>query len=190
MSQNRAVTAIHEGRDGDPAAADDTGVALDETRAGPGVGVVEAIHVAPAAGEPMRALDAVRAIAGVGLAGDRYAAGLGHWSPNTKVDRDLTLVAAEEIERLAAEHGIELAAGDTRRNVTTRGIRLNDLLGRRFRIGDVVCEGTRPCEPCQYLTDLLGKPVLAPLVHRAGLRARIVSDGELHLGEAVVAIDD
>ena len=82
-----------------------------------------------------------------------------------------------------------LAPGETRRNVTTRGIRLNDLVGRRFRIGDVECEGTRPCEPCQYLTDLLGKPVLAPLVHRAGLRARILGSGEIARGDEVVVLD-
>jgi MOSC domain-containing protein YiiM len=150
---------------------------------------VEAIHIAPAAGEPMGSVASVRAVPGVGLEGDRYALRLGHWSPNTKVDRDITLVEAEEIERLAAEHGIALAPGDTRRNVTTRGIRLNELVGRRFRIGDVVCEATRLCEPCQYLTDLLGQPILVPLVHRAGLRARILAEGAIAVGDAVVALD-
>jgi MOSC domain-containing protein YiiM len=153
------------------------------------LGRVEAIHIAPAAGEPLRAVPSVRAIPGVGLEGDRYALGTGHWSPNTKVDRDVTLVEAEEIERLAAEHGIALAPGATRRNVTTRGIRLNELVGRRFRIGDVACEGTRLCEPCQYLTDLLGQPILAPLVHRGGLRARILSDGEIAAGDEVAVLD-
>ena len=73
--------------------------------------------------------------------------------------------------------------------MTTRGIRLNDLVGRRFRIGPVDCEGTRLCEPCQYLTDLLGKPILAPLAHRAGLRAKILGDGEIAIGDEVVALD-
>jgi MOSC domain-containing protein YiiM len=77
----------------------------------------------------------------------------------------------------------------TRRNVTTRGIRLNELVGRRFRIGGVECEGTRLCEPCRYLEELLGKPVLEPLVHRAGLRARIVGGGEIALGDEVVVLD-
>ena len=155
----------------------------------PGAGTVAAIHVAAASGEPMRPVAAARAIAGVGLEGDRDALRTGHWSPNTKVDRDVTLVEGEEIERLAIEHGIVLAPGDTRRNVTTRGIRLNELVGRRFRVGGVLCEGTRLCEPCQYLTDLLGKPVLGPLVHRAGLRARILTDGEMAVGDEVVAAD-
>ena len=155
----------------------------------PGTGIVEAIHVAEASGAPMQSLAVVGVLAGVGLEGDRYARRTGYWSPSTKVDRDLTLIEAEEIERLSSEHGIALSPGDTRRNVTTRGIRLNALVGRRFRIGDVVCEGTRLCEPCQYLTDLLGKPVLAPLVHRAGLRARILTDGEIALGAEVVPLD-
>jgi MOSC domain-containing protein YiiM len=158
-------------------------------RADPGRGVVESIHISGGGGEPMRAVDRIGAIAGVGLEGDRYATRTGHHSGDPRVDRDVTLIEAEEIEALAAGSGIMLAPGETRRNVTTRGIRLNDLVGRRFRIGDVECEGTRPCEPCQYLTDLLGKPVLAPLVHRAGLRARILGSGEIARGDEVVVLD-
>jgi MOSC domain-containing protein YiiM len=154
----------------------------------PGQGVVEGIFTAPGEGHPMEARDHVRAMAGVGLDGDRYALRIGRYSADPRVDRDVTLIEAEEIETLAAEADVVLAPGESRRNVTTRGIRLNELVGRRFRIGDVVCEGTRLCEPCQYLTDLLGKPVLRPLVHRAGLRARILTDGTIALGDAVVAI--
>jgi MOSC domain-containing protein YiiM len=137
----------------------------------------------------MVAVERIRADAGVGLAGDRYATRTGHWSANETVDRQVTLVEAEEIERLADVFAISLEAGATRRNVTTRGIRLNELVGRRFRIGGVECLGTRLCEPCQYLTDLLGEPVLEPLVHRAGVRARILTDGEIALGDVVTALD-
>jgi MOSC domain-containing protein YiiM len=158
-------------------------------RADPGRGVVESIHLAVAGSEPMRSVDRVGAIAGVGLDGDRYALGTGHYSGDPRVDRHVTLIEVEEIEALASRDGIVLAPGETRRNIATRGIRLNELVGRRFRIGGVACEGTRLCEPCQYLTDLLGKPVLAPLVHRAGLRARILTDGEITLGDEVVAVD-
>jgi MOSC domain-containing protein YiiM len=155
----------------------------------PGRGTVEAIHLTDAAGEPMRSIDRVRAIAGVGLAGDRYATRRGHHSADEKVDRHVTLFEAEEIEELAAGSGIQLAPGETRRNVTTRGIRLNELVGRRFRIGNVEFEGTRLCEPCQYLADLVDRPLLAPLVHRAGLRARILTAGEIALGDEVAALD-
>ena len=155
----------------------------------PGPGVVEGIFIAAAGREPMRSVERVRAIAGVGLEGDRYATGRGHSSANLKVDRHVTLIEAEEIEALADDFGIHLSFGETRRNVTTRGIRLNELVGGRFRIGAVECAGTRLCEPCQYLTDFLGKPILAPLVHRAGLRARILGNGDIALGDEVVALD-
>jgi MOSC domain-containing protein YiiM len=155
----------------------------------PATGTVVAIHTAPASGVPMVPRDRVLAIAGVGLEGDRYATRAGTWSANLGVDRDITLVEAEVIEDLAAIDGIVLAPGQTRRNVTTRGIRLNDLVGRRFRVGDAVCEGTRLCEPCQYLTDLVGEPILRPLAHRAGLRARIVEGGEIAVGAEIAPLD-
>jgi MOSC domain-containing protein YiiM len=137
----------------------------------------------------MRFVERVRAIAGVGLEGDRYALGTGHYSADPKVDRQITLIAAEVLDRLAADEGIELSAAENRRNVLTRGIDVNALVGRRFRIGGVECEGTRLCEPCQYLTDLVEKPILGPLVHRAGLRARILTDGEIAVDDEVVALD-
>jgi MOSC domain-containing protein YiiM len=152
-------------------------------------GVVEAIHIASAPGAPTRPLDFARARAGVGLEGDRYAAGKGHYA-DTRVSRDLTLIEAEAIEALERDHGIELAPGETRRNITTRDIRLNDLLGRRFWVGDVLCEGTRLCEPCQYLVDLTGKPLLRPLVHRGGLRADILRGGVIRQGDHVCAADE
>ncbi len=152
-------------------------------------GRVEAIHLAASAGGPTRSATRVRAFAGVGLEGDRYATGSGTYSPDPRSDRQLTLVEAEEIEALAAGSGILLAPGETRRNVTTRGIRLNDLVGRRFRVGGAECQGIKLCEPCQYLTDLVGKPILGPLAHRAGLRAQILTDGDITLGDEVVALD-
>jgi MOSC domain-containing protein YiiM len=154
----------------------------------PSVGRVESIHIAPAGGAPMVAVERVRAIAGVGLEGDRYATRTGQWSEDPRVDRDITLIEAEVIEDLASTDGIVLAPGESRRNVTTRGIRLNELVGRRFRVGEALCEGTRLCEPCQYLTDFVGKPILRPLTHRAGLRAHIVEGGEIVVGAAVAEV--
>jgi MOSC domain-containing protein YiiM len=150
--------------------------------------VVEGIFTAATAGAPVIGHERIRAIVGVGLEGDRYAHGDGYYSKDRKVDRDITLIEAEEIDRLAVA-GIRLGPGETRRNVTTRGIRLNELVGRRFRIGGVECLGTKLCEPCLYLAELIGKPILAPLVHRGGLRARILTDGEIAEGDAVVALD-
>jgi MOSC domain-containing protein YiiM len=153
-------------------------------------GVVEAVHVAATAGEPVRPVEFVRATAGVGLEGDRYALGSGHYSPDLRVSRELTLIEAEVIEDLARDHGIQLAPGETRRNVTTRGVRLNDLVGRRFWVGNVLCEGTRLCEPCQYLAELTGKPLLRALVHRGGLRADIIRGGRIRRGDPLQLVAD
>ena len=136
----------------------------------------------PALREPV--VEIVNAVAGVGLDGDRYAYGRGHYQDD-RVSRDVTLIEAEALEALAREHGIGLAVGETRRNLTTRGISLNDLVGRRFWVGDVLCQGTRLCEPCQYLADLTGKPLLRPLVHRGGLRADILRGGVIRRGDRV-----
>jgi MOSC domain-containing protein YiiM len=152
-------------------------------------GRVEGLHVADGKGRRPRSVERVTAVAGAGLAGDRYAAGTGTFSlpPDRRGSgRDLTLVEAEEIERLALDFGIELAPGETRRNVTTRGIRLNDLVGRRFRVGDTVCEGIRLCEPCTYLEGVTGKPIREPMRHRAGLRADILETGTIGVGDPIV----
>jgi MOSC domain-containing protein YiiM len=150
---------------------------------------VEAIHIATAAAAPVRPVAAIRAIAGVGLEGDRYADGRGHYR-DERVSRDLTLIEAEAVDALAREHGIELAPGETRRNLTTRGVGLNELLGRRFWVGEVLCLGTRLCEPCRHLADVTGKPLLRPLVHRGGLRADIVRGGLIRVGDQVRLADD
>ena len=153
------------------------------------VGSIEAIHIASAAGAPVRLVDAIRAVAGVGLEGDRYANGQGHYQ-DERVSRDLTLIEAETVEALASEDGIELAPGETRRNLTTRGFGLNELVGRHFWVGEVLCLGTRLCEPCRYLADLTGKPLLRPLVHRGGLRADIVHSGVIRLGDQLRLADE
>jgi MOSC domain-containing protein YiiM len=149
---------------------------------------VEAIHLAPDRGRPTRSVGSVRAVPGVGLEGDRYASGRGTWGRRGArgPGRDLTLIEAEEVERLALDFGIELAPGESRRNVTTRGVRLNELIGRRFSIGEVVCEGVRLCEPCTYLEDVTGKPLREPLLHRAGLRADIITSGTIAAGDPIV----
>jgi MOSC domain-containing protein YiiM len=154
------------------------------------MGRVEAIHIAHRASAPMQSLGEVEAVAGGGLAGDRYLAGVGFYSarPTDPGAREVTLFEAEVLDALAAEHGITLAAGEHRRNLTTRGVRLDDLLGHRFQVGQVVLEGVRDCPPCEHLEGLLGKPVLKPLINRAGLRARVVVGGVLKVGDRISAL--
>lgn len=148
-------------------------------------GRVESIHLAGREGEPMRAIDRIRLIAGIGLDGDRYATGRGHFSKSPGTGRALTLIEAEVLEALRDILGIALQPGEARRNVTTRGIALNALVGQRFRIGGVLCEATRLCEPCKYLEDLLAKPIKDPLLGRGGLRAEVLEDGEIRIGDEV-----
>ena len=97
---------------------------------------------------------------------------------------DVTLIEAEEIEALARA-GIELAPGESRRNITTRGIRLNELVGQEFWIGDVLARGIELCEPCTHLVALTGKPLIKPLTHRAGLRADLLTTGRIKIGDRV-----
>jgi MOSC domain-containing protein YiiM len=143
-------------------------------------GTVEHIHIADVKGGPVRPLETVEAVAGVGLAGDRN-----HRDDGDSPGRDLTLIEGEEVEALARNHGIELAPGESRRNLTTRGIRLNDLVGKEFWIGDVLARGIKINEPCQYLQDLVGKPILKPLAHRAGIRADLLSSGRISVGDRI-----
>lgn len=150
------------------------------------VGTIEAIHLTDTVAAPVRAVDSVAVRAGVGLVGDRYGDLAESRVGSSGSPRgDVTLVEAEQIEWLAAETGIRLAPGETRRNLTTRGVRLNDLVGRTFRIGGIRAEGLRLCEPCAHLQELVGRPILEPLVHRAGLRARLLDDGELQVGDSI-----
>src|SRR5712664_2520538 len=142
-------------------------------------GRVECIHFAISEGEPMLATARIRVLAGIGLEGDRYATGRGHFSGMPGTGRALTLIEAEVLEALRDILGIALQPGEARRNVTTRGIALNALVGQRFRIGGVLCEAARLCEPCKYLEDLLAKPIKDPLLGRGGLRAEVLEDGEI-----------
>ena len=148
-------------------------------------GEVVSIHIAPRAGLPMEARAQVEAVAGRGLEGDRYFDGSGYWSNNSRVDRDVTLIEIEAIEALERERKISLAPGAARRNLVTRGVPLNHLVGCEFQVGAVRLHGTRLCEPCQYLESLTTPGVLSGLVHRAGLRARIIAGGAIQVGDLI-----
>jgi MOSC domain-containing protein YiiM len=151
------------------------------------MGQVEAIHVAPSAGAAMQPLPEVAAVAGVGLAGDRYFTGLGFYSnrPTDPGAREVTLFEAEVLDRLRAEHGIVLRADEHRRNLTTRGVVLGALLGQRFRVGEVLLEGVKDCPPCEHLEQLVSQAVLKPLVKCGGLRARVLEGGTIRVGDVV-----
>ncbi|WP_424000612.1 MOSC domain-containing protein [Haloarcula salina] len=147
-------------------------------------GTVTRIHVAPEQGAEPEPIERVEAVAGAGLRGDRYFDESG-----TFTDRDgcdLTLIESEALAAVERDRGIALEPGAHRRNVTTAGVALNHLVGERFRVGDAVCVGTELCEPCSYLEDHLGESgVREALVHRGGLRCRIVESGEISVDDRV-----
>jgi MOSC domain-containing protein len=147
---------------------------------------LEAICIAAAAGAPMQSLSQVEAVPGVGLAADRYARGVGFYSgrPTDPGAREVTLFEAEVLDDL----GIPFTPTEHRRNLTTRGIRLADLIGRRFQIGQVTLEGIRDCPPCEHLEQVTSKPVLRPLLGRSGIRARVIHGGLLRVGDAITPI--
>lgn len=148
-------------------------------------GTVEAIYIAPVAAGATQAVLEAEALQGGGLEGDRYAGGAGTFS-DRPLDHELTLIEAEVIESAAEQQGMALAPGESRRNITTRGIALNPLVGKRFRVGAALCEGTRLCEPCAHLEHLTGRPGLVrTLAGRGGLRAVILSGGTIRVGDPV-----
>ena len=148
-------------------------------------GIVEAVLIAPEAEAPMVRVDRAVARAGRGLEGDRYFDHRGTFSNRHGRGHDLTLIEAEVLDGLRLPTG-PLAAEDARRNVVTRGIDLNALVGERFAIGDVECFGQRLCEPCAHLERLTAKAgTLRSLIHTGGLRADVLTDGEIRTGSEI-----
>ena len=144
-------------------------------------GRVEGIYVTSEHGELPEPVESVRALAGRGLEGNRY------FFDEAPAGTALTLIAAEAVEAMEREHGVGLEPRETRRNVVTRGIDVNELVGKRFRVGDVECLGVELCEPCADLQAMTKPGVIKGLAHRGGLNADILSDGEISVGDAVVA---
>jgi MOSC domain-containing protein YiiM len=147
-------------------------------------GIIEFIYVAPTATAPTVSVNEALAIPGVGLEGDRYALGKGTFS-KPEPDFELTLIEAEAIEALKRDYNVELAPGEARRNLVTRGIALNHLVGRDFQIGEVRAHGIRLCEPCDHLQRLTGRQLIKGLHHRGGLRAQILTPGSIRVGDSL-----
>jgi MOSC domain-containing protein YiiM len=147
-------------------------------------GTLISINISPAAEAKMQSVDEVRAVPGRGLEGDRYFAGSGSFS-KPQPDRELTLIEAEAIEALRAEFQVEYDLGASRRNLVTRGVPLNHLVGKEFWIGEIKARGLRLCEPCAHLQRLSHPKVLPGLVHRGGLRAQILTEGTIRVGQTI-----
>jgi MOSC domain-containing protein YiiM len=134
---------------------------------------VEAINIGPS--DALGPVRSVRAVAGQGLEGDR------HFFPGGAGSGEaLTVIEAEVLEEVG------LTGAQSRRQVTTRGVRVNDLVGKRFWIGEVECVGTELCEPCLHLQSLTRPGIIKELIHRAGIRADILSGGTISVGDRVL----
>lgn len=149
-------------------------------------GFVASIHVAREHGDLPRRVERAEAVVDRGLVGDRQFGRVRRGVPQTH--RALTLIEAEALEALARDAGIELEDGAHRRNVVTRGVPLNHLVGRRFRVGEVLCEGTELCESCHHLQKMTQPGVLKGLLHRGGLCARILEGGQIRPGDPVTPV--
>lgn len=152
-------------------------------------GTVVSLHVAAHAAGAMTSVPAVRAVPGKGLEGDRYHDRRGTFSSSAhNPEREVTLIEAEAVAALRRDYELEFDAGESRRNIVTRGVALNHLVGRDFRVGEVALRGIRLCEPCRHLEQVAGRPVRTGLVHRGGLRAQILTPGTIRVADPIEPI--
>ncbi len=151
-------------------------------------GKVVSVHIAPSESAPMRSVESVRAVAGKGLEGDRYFGFPGDAKTKPGPERELTLIESEAVEAAARDYKLRVDPGAIRRNIVTRGIALNHLVGREFTVGAVRLRGVRLGEPCDHMETLSGVAgIRKALVHRGGLRAEILEGGIIRVGDVVAA---
>ena len=148
-------------------------------------GTVSAIWLTPATAAPMRRVPSARLLAGRGLDGDRYAIGGGTWADYPDLEKQLTLIDADDVAALARETGAELGPGDLRRNLVTSGVDLPALVGGWFAVGDALLFGMKRCPPCTHLERLTGVRLIKAMVHRGGINAAVFAGGSVREGDTV-----
>jgi MOSC domain-containing protein YiiM len=152
------------------------------------MGTVTAIFVAPSAEAAMTPIATAELQAGLGIVGDRYHAGVGTWSkPGEEhiAKRQVTLIESEAVDAIVRDYNIAFEAKDSRRNILTRNVALNHLVGAEFTVGSARLRGIKLCEPCTHLERLVGQPIRNSLLHRAGLNCEILEGGTVRVGDAV-----
>ena len=147
-------------------------------------GNVIGIYISPHRGEPTVSVEHVHVIPGKGIEGDRYFQTPGMKDALTRTGRQLTLIEQESIEAMCQD-GVQISPGETRRNLITQGIALNDLVGKRFFVGQIELLGIRLCEPCDYLASRTDPRVKQSMAHRGGLRVDILSEGYIHINDFI-----
>ena len=153
-------------------------------------GSVLEIWLTGAAAEPMRRVPAVEAVAGLGLAGDRYALGGGTWAQYPDLEKQVTLIDRDDVAAVAAETSSELTPGDTRRNLVTTGVDLAALVGQWFTVGGALLFGMKRCPPCTHLERLTGVRLVKAMVHRGGINAAVFGGGPVTEGALVRTVSE
>ena len=153
-------------------------------------GALREIWLTGAAAAPMRRVTSGRLVAGRGLDGDRYALGGGTWAEYPDLEKQLTLIDADDVAAVARETGSALAPGDTRRNLVTTGIALPPLVGNWFAVGDALLFGMKRCPPCTHLERLTGARLVKAMVHRGGINAAVFAGGEVAEGAVVRVVSE
>ena len=148
---------------------------------------VENIFFASQGGVEMKSVEQVEAMEGSGLRGDRYSEGTGYWVPLDICQ--VTLIEAEDLETIQSTTGVKVRKGEHRRNLVTRGVRLDRLRGRRFRVGEALLEYDRPRPPCRYIASITEAGMTKALAGRAGICARIVQSGLIRCGDSIVILE-
>lgn len=145
---------------------------------------VVSIFITEKSGQPMREVESVEAVAGKGLLGDRKFRNSSHPKKDTP-GREVTLIESEAVEAVNRDYALHLDAIETRRNILTRGVALNHLVGREFHVGPVRLRGIELCEPCKHLEAMTRHGMMRALVHRGGLRAQILEGGPVRIGDPI-----
>jgi MOSC domain-containing protein YiiM len=149
-------------------------------------GEVVGIYIRPEESQPTQQLNRVQAIPGRGLEGDYFYSLDADHRKRRDSGNEITLIEIEALEAVSRDFGVALNLGESRRNIVTRHVPLNHLVGQQFRVGEVNLLGIRLCEPCSHLANLTGKQVLPSLIHRGGLRAKILDGGTIQTGDSVL----
>jgi MOSC domain-containing protein YiiM len=154
-------------------------------------GQLLAITIAPTAKVAMEGRQEAEAIPGKGLSGDRYAAGKGAFQKGDEIAprQEVSLIESEAIEAVVRDYELDITHSDTRRNLLTRGVALNHLVGQAFAVGEVVFKGVKLCEPCGYLEGLTCEGIEEALKHRGGLRAQVIQGGTIRVNDAIRVVD-
>jgi MOSC domain-containing protein YiiM len=153
-------------------------------------GVLTEIWMTSEAAAPMRRVPSARLLAGRGLEGDRYALGGGTWAQYPDLEKQLTLIDAADVAAVAAEVGVPLTQGDTRRNLVTAGVDLPALVGRWFAVGDALLFGVKRCPPCTHLERLTGARLIKAMVHRGGINAAVFAGAPVAEGALVRPVSE